>query len=93
MKLLGLVTAIAIIGALPLSSSQVPIVPGQAWGRPNGGLRIGITTIDRDTASSADVQFEVAARKHRARGFRNQPRLHVGEWQGDVSGLNSLGSH
>jgi hypothetical protein len=59
MKLVGLVAAITAIGLLSPSSREAPLMAGQAWGEPNGGLRIGIAAVNRDSAS-ADVQFEVA---------------------------------
>jgi len=59
MKLVGLVAAITAIGLLSPSSREAPLMAGQAWGEPNGGLRIGIAAVNRDRAS-ADVQFEVA---------------------------------
>lgn len=46
--------------SLLASSSREAPAHGQAWGKPYGGLRIGIATVNRDSASSADVQFEVA---------------------------------
>jgi hypothetical protein len=54
-----LVMTIAAIGLLPPSSSQAPLASGQAWGQANGGLRIGIATVERDRVPSADVQFDV----------------------------------
>ena len=59
MKLVGLVAAITAIGLLSPSSREAPLMAGQAWGAPNGGLRIGIAAVNRDRAST-DVQFEVA---------------------------------
>jgi hypothetical protein len=59
MKLVGLVAAITAIGLLSPSSREAPLMAGQAWGEPNGGLRIGIAAVNRDGAST-DVQFEVA---------------------------------
>ena len=58
MKLLGLVAAITAI-ALVQPVCQAPLMAGQALGEPNGGLRIGISAVNRDSASSADVQFDV----------------------------------
>jgi hypothetical protein len=69
MQLVGLVTAIAIIGALPPSSPQAPLVPGQAWGQANGGLRIGMATVNGGAALSEDVQFDVALENTGAADF------------------------
>jgi hypothetical protein len=60
MKLVGFVAVITAIGLLTPSSRQAPVMAGQAWGERNGGLRIGIVDVNRDSASSADMQFEVA---------------------------------
>lgn len=60
MKLVGFVAAITAVGLLTPSSRQAPLMAGQAWGERNGGLRIGIVAVNRDSASSADMQFEVA---------------------------------
>jgi hypothetical protein len=69
MKLVGLVAAIAAIGLLPPSPRHAPPMAGQAWGEPNGGLRIGIAAVNPDNASSADVQFEVALENTGAADF------------------------
>ena len=60
MKLVGFVAVITAIGLLTPSSRQAPVMAGQAWWERNGGLRIGIVDVNRDSASSADMQFEVA---------------------------------
>ena len=60
MKLVGFVAVITAIGLLTPSSRQAPVMAGQAWEERNGGLRIGIVDVNRDSASSADMQFEVA---------------------------------
>jgi hypothetical protein len=60
---------LAALGLLPLSSREAPVMAGQAWGEPSGGLRIGIAAVNRDSASSADVQFEVALENTGARDF------------------------
>jgi hypothetical protein len=69
MKLVGSVATIAAIGLLTPSLRQVPVMAGQAWGEPNGGLRIGIAAVNRDSASSADLQFEVALENTGAADF------------------------
>jgi hypothetical protein len=69
MKSVGLVAAITVIGLLPPSLREAPFMAGQAWGEPNGGLRIGIAAVNRDSASSADVQFEVALENTGAADF------------------------
>jgi hypothetical protein len=60
MKLPGLVAAISAIALGPPCLCQAPLMAGHALGEPNGGLRIGIAAVNRDSASSADVQFDVA---------------------------------
>jgi hypothetical protein len=57
---LALVATIAAVSLLTPSLRQGPVMAGQAWGKPNGGLRIGIAAVNGDSASSADVRFEVA---------------------------------
>ena len=60
MKFVGLVVAITAIGLIPPSLGQAPLMAGQAWGESNNGLRIRIAAVNRNGASSADVEFEVA---------------------------------
>ena len=93
MKLVGLVATITAIGLLTPSLPQGRVMAGQVWGEPHGGLRIGIAAVNRDSAPSADVQFEVALENTGRRGFGPQPRPHVGEWQGDASFLGPFGPH
>ena len=69
MRFMGLVTAIATIGALPPSSRQAAVVPGPAWGQAIGGLRIGIATVNDRTIPSADTQFDVALENNGAADF------------------------
>jgi hypothetical protein len=69
MKSVGFVAAITVIGLLPPSSREAPLMAGQAWGEPNRGLRIGIAAVNRDSASSADEQFEVALENTGAADF------------------------
>jgi hypothetical protein len=69
MKPVGLVAAIAAIGLLLPSSREAPLTAGQAWGEPSGGLRIGIAAVNRDSASSADVPFDVALENTGAADF------------------------
>src|SRR5258708_39566893 len=69
MKLVGLVAGITAIGLLSPSLCQAPFMAGQAWGEPSGGLRIGIAAVNRDSASSTDLQFEVALENTGAADF------------------------
>lgn len=60
MKLAGLIAAITAVGLIPPAFGQAPLRAGRAWGEASSGLRIGIAAVSRDSASSADVEFEVA---------------------------------
>src|SRR5688500_18253524 len=69
MKLVGWVATIAAIGLLTPALRQGPVMAGTAWGETNGGLRIGIAAVNRVSASSADVQLEVALENTGAADF------------------------
>jgi hypothetical protein len=60
---------LAALGLLPFSSREAPLKAGHAWGEPSGGLRIGIAAVNRDSASSANVQFELALENTGVRDF------------------------